>query len=111
MGNLFRKNLQIKGVINSIHLDHKSKKTLFRQEIPESISTRKETLDIDIFITSRNGDRKIMRSIRITKKKTLWPLFMDGVQLPQGWSHFKEAVYFLPLSFQKLVLILSTSEG
>ena len=37
---------------------------------------------------------------------------MDGVQLPQGWSHFEEAVYFLPLSSQKfLVLILSTSEG
>ena len=37
---------------------------------------------------------------------------MDGVQLPQGYSHFEEAVYFLPFSFQKvLVLILSTSEG
>ena len=35
------------------------------------------------------------------KKKTLWPLFVDGVQLPQGYSHFKEAVYFLPLSSQK----------
>ena len=46
------------------------------------------------------------------KKKTLWPLFMDGVQLPQGYSHFKEAVYFLPFSSQKiLVLILPTSEG
>ena len=46
------------------------------------------------------------------KKKALWPLFMDGVQLPQGYSHFEEAVYFLPLSSQKfLVLILSTSEG
>ena len=45
-------------------------------------------------------------------KKTLWPLFMDGVQLPQGQSHFEEAVYFLPLSSQKfLVLILSTSGG
>ena len=45
-------------------------------------------------------------------KKTLWPLFMDGVQLPQDYSHFEEAVYFLPLSSQKfLVLILSTSEG
>ena len=22
---------------------------------------------------------------------------MDGVQLPQGWSHFEEAVYFLAL--------------
>ena len=37
---------------------------------------------------------------------------MDGVQLPQGYSHFEEAVYFLPLCSQKfLVLILSTSEG
>ena len=45
-------------------------------------------------------------------KKTLWPLFMDGVQLPQGYSHFEEAVYFLLFSSQKfLVLILSTSEG
>ena len=37
---------------------------------------------------------------------------MDGVQLSQGSSHFQEAVYFLPLSFQKLlVLILPTLEG
>ena len=37
---------------------------------------------------------------------------MDGVQLPQGYSQFEEAVYFLPLSSQKfLVLILPTSEG
>ena len=40
------------------------------------------------------------------------PFFMDGVQLPQGYSHFEEAAYFLPFSSQKfLVLILSTSEG
>ena len=46
------------------------------------------------------------------KKKTLWPLFMDADQLPQSYSHFEEAVYFLPLSSQKfLVLILSISEG
>ena len=37
---------------------------------------------------------------------------MDGVQLPQSSSHFEEAVYFLPLSPQKfLVLTLSTLEG
>ena len=48
----------------------------------------------------------------LLKKKSLWPLFMDGVQLLQGYSHFEEAVYFLPFSSQKfLVLILSTSEG
>ena len=33
---------------------------------------------------------------------------MDGVQLPQGWSHFEEAVYFSP---EIPGLILSTSEG
>ena len=32
----------------------------------ESSCARKEALDIDILITSRNGDRKIMQSIRIT---------------------------------------------
>ena len=37
---------------------------------------------------------------------------MDGIQLPQGQSHSEEAVYFVPLSSQKLlVLILSTTEG
>ena len=37
---------------------------------------------------------------------------MDGAQVPQGLSHFEEAVYFLPLSSHKsLVLILLTSEG
>ena len=37
---------------------------------------------------------------------------MNEVQLPQGYSHFEEAVYFLLLSSQKLpVFILSTSEG
>ena len=37
---------------------------------------------------------------------------MDEVQLPQGYSHFEEAVYFLPQSSQTfLVLIFPTSEG
>ena len=45
-------------------------------------------------------------------KKSLRPIFMDWVQLPQVWSHFKEAVYFLLLTSQKfLVRILSISEG
>ena len=30
---------------------------------------------------------------------------MDGVQLPQGLSHFEEAVYFLPLSSQKFLVL------
>ena len=31
-------------------------------------------------------------SLKKKKKKTLWPIFMGGVQLPQGYSHFEEAV-------------------
>ena len=41
-------------------------KALYRQRVPESSCARKQTVDIDILVTSRNGDRKIMQSIRIT---------------------------------------------
>ena len=41
------------------------RKALYRQRIPEFSCARKETVDIDIPVTSRNGDRKIMQSIRI----------------------------------------------
>ena len=34
----------------------------------ESSLRGKETVDIDIFVTSRNGDRKIMQSIRVTSR-------------------------------------------
>ena len=49
------------------------------------------------------------------KTTTLW-LFLDGVQLPQGWNenHFEEAVYFLPLAkFPEIAgtNFLSISEG
>ena len=39
----------------------------FRRRIPQSSSTRKEPIDTNIFVTSRNGDRKITKSIRITR--------------------------------------------
>ena len=42
------------------------RKAFYKQRIPESSCGRKETTDIDILLTSRNGDRKIMQSIRIT---------------------------------------------
>ena len=42
------------------------RKAFSRQRIPESSCARKETFGIDILVTSRNGDRKIMQSIRIT---------------------------------------------
>ena len=46
------------------------------------------------------------------KPKNYMAPFMDGVQLPQGYGHFREAVYFLPfISQQFLLLILLTSSG
>ena len=36
------------------------RKAFYRQTIPEFSCVRKETVDIDILVTSRNGDRKIM---------------------------------------------------
>ena len=44
------------------------RKAFYRQRIPESSCVRKETVDIDILVISRNGDRKIMQSIRITSR-------------------------------------------
>ena len=42
------------------------RKELYRQRIPEPSRAWKETVDIDILVTYRNGNRKIMQSIRIT---------------------------------------------
>ena len=39
------------------------RKALYRQRIPDSNCATKETVDIDILVTSSNGDRKIMQSI------------------------------------------------
>ena len=45
-------------------------KAFYRQRIPESSCARKETVDIDILAISRNGDRKIMQSIRVMRRFT-----------------------------------------
>ena len=45
------------------------RKAFYRQRIPESTCARKETVVIDILVTSRNGDRKIMQSFRTTSRK------------------------------------------
>ena len=47
------------------------RKAFYRQRIPEFRCARKETVDIDILVTSRNCDRKIMQSIRITSRPPL----------------------------------------
>ena len=44
------------------------RKAFYRQRIPEFSRARKETVDIDILVTSRNGDKKVMQSIRITSR-------------------------------------------
>ena len=44
------------------------RKAFYRQRIPESSCPKKETVDIDILVTSRNGGKKAMQSIRITSR-------------------------------------------
>ena len=44
------------------------RKVFYRQRIPHFSHAREETIDIDILVTSRNGDRKIMQSIKITSR-------------------------------------------
>ena len=44
------------------------REAFYRQRIPEFSRARKEIVDIDILVRSRNGDRKIMQSIRITSR-------------------------------------------
>ena len=56
------------------------RKAFYRQRIPESSSARKETVDIDILVTSRNGDRKIMQSIKNTSRPTLTKKEVDPVE-------------------------------
>ena len=67
-GNLFKKNLKS---LNSRLKATKiigQRKAFYRQRIPESSCVRKETVDIDVLVTSRNGDSKIMQSIRIMSR-------------------------------------------
>ena len=44
------------------------RKAFYRQRIPAPSRARKKTVDIDILVTSRNSDRKILQSIRITSR-------------------------------------------
>ena len=57
------------------------KKAYYRQRIPGHSCPRKEAVDIDILVTSRNGDRKIMQSIRITSRPT---------SRKRKWNHFSQ---------------------
>ena len=52
------------------------RKAFYRERIAESSCARKETVHMDILVKSRNGDRKIMQTIRILSRppsrKTSW---------------------------------------
>ena len=46
------------------------RREFLNQRIPERSYAKKETVDIDILVPSRNGDRKIMQFTRITSRST-----------------------------------------
>ena len=69
-----QKNLQLKCFVDSRIKAFKiigQRKAFYRQKIPESTCMRQETVDIGILVTSRNGDRKIIQSIRATGRPPL----------------------------------------
>ena len=74
------------------------RKAFYRQRIPEFSRARKETVDIDILVTSRNGDRKIMQSIRImsrpTSRKRKWNHLnqyqSNTYKKDLSWPHFND---------------------
>ena len=47
------------------------RKAIYIQRMPKSSCPKKESVEIDILVTSRNGERKIMQSIRITSRPAL----------------------------------------
>ena len=61
-GNLFRKNPQsVNSRCKAIQILGQMK-AFYRQIIPEPSCAKKETVDIGILATSRNGEQKIMQS-------------------------------------------------
>ena len=70
------------------------RKAFCKKRIPEPSCARKETVYIDTLVTSRNGDRKIMQSIRITSRQ-VEPLLMNICQSNTyrkdlRWPHFDD---------------------
>ena len=75
-------------------------KAYYRQRIPGSSCARKGTVDIDILVTSRNGDRKILQYIWITSKPTSskrkWNQLsqsstkINTYRKDLGWPHFND---------------------
>ena len=97
LGNLFIKDLKPFRLWDQ-------KKAFYRQRIPESSCVRKETVDIDILVTSRNDGRKIMQSIRVTSRplsrKRKWNQLSQNIYQSNtyrrdlSWPHFNDEPRF-----------------
>ena len=73
------------------------RKAFYRQRILEFSCARKETVYIDILVTSRKGDRKIMQSIRITSRSRSRTRKWN--QLSQFWRISTKVIYRKDLSW------------
>ena len=47
------------------------RKAIYKQRIPQCSYAKKETVNIDILLTSRNGNRKILQAMRIMSRPHL----------------------------------------
>ena len=63
--NIVRHPAKLSNISDSINQTIVQRKTFCRKRIPEASYAGTETLNVDILITSRNGDRKIRQTIRI----------------------------------------------
>ena len=63
---------------------------------------RKEIVDIDILVTSRNGDRKIMQSIRITSRPPSRIRKQNQLSQFRGTKLEQRPQIFLEVSFREL---------
>ena len=92
------------------------KKAFYSHRIQESSCARKETADIDILVTSRNGDRKIMQSITIMSR----PLSRIGKwnQLSQFFQDWDQQAISCPsphclvdqIQVQEPILVVATDQ-
>ena len=82
------------------------RKAFFRQRIPGSSCTSKETVDIDILVKPRNGNRKIMQSIRITSRSP---------SKIRKWNQFSQFRWtftkVIPIEKTKVGYILTVTQG
>ena len=86
---LYDRNLCHEEVTLKSFLDHKLKGKHCMGEEFQKLAVGKKTVDKDILITSKNGDRKIIQSIRITSECTSY--HNEKVESVQQFSQFRWA--------------------